>query len=169
MTPLGHGATAIMLAALDKRLPPRAVLIGALIPDIDFLAALFGRMNEWHRGATHSLAFVATAAVLAMLPSGPRLVRGIAMAVGVLSHLLVDSMLDTNASNGIGVPFFWPVIKTSFAPVSLISADCAGWENWQSQLACSWTSLVLETPAWLIAATILSRSSCLRRSFFDKT
>lgn len=168
MTPLGHAATAVILAAGCRRMPLRALLIGALLPDVDFLAGFVGRLDELHRGATHSLAFAAAAAMVAMLPNGPRLARAAAVFVGVVSHLLVDSVLDTNPNNGIGVPFLWPVVTTPFAPFSLLDANCPGWNQWQSAIACGWKEMLIETPIWLIAAALLCRRGCLYHTFFDR-
>ena len=47
----------------------------------------------------------------------------LALALGGLSHLLVDACLDANASNGIGVAIGWPLRDAMWSPVIIASYD----------------------------------------------
>lgn len=86
-----------------------ALFLGSLLPDIDTTTAGAGRyvrpLASWietrygHRTVTHSLLFTLAASVL-LLPFGVSV--ALALAYGILSHLLLDTM------NVNGVPLLWP-------------------------------------------------------------
>jgi len=75
-------------------LSPLLVVIGAVIPDLDYIIGIP------HRGITHSLIFVILP-VLAMLKlKGKR--AALALFLGISSHLILDSV------NPMGVPLLYP-------------------------------------------------------------
>ena len=65
MTPLGHAAVAYASSAVPLRAGPvsrlavAALVIGGVLPDIDFLLFWAPNFNELHRVVTHNLLFVA--------------------------------------------------------------------------------------------------------------
>lgn len=135
-----------------------ALMAGSLAPDLDLLFLPFGSFNAVHRTATHSLAFVILVAVTCMLFAGRR--RGLVLAfaaLGGLLHLLVDSMMDANPSNGVGVALFWPATDASFSPFNLALTTCPGWGVLGAALLCNLSLLVWEIPAYGVALWIAWR------------
>lgn len=159
MTPLGHAAIGFITGRSFPRLPMAPLLVGSLLPDIDFAAFIFGELNGAHRGATHSIAFAALAGILvAAFIRRDRWAWGIAAFTGVLLHILVDSMLDTNPSNGTGVALFWPVYQKAVSPLNLAFTECGSWINPMGALTCSWSVIIFELPFLLLAGILLIRS-----------
>jgi len=104
MEPVTHTLTGYLMsrAGLNRWCPlaTPVLLMAVNVPDIDFVALLTRNdllVLDWHRGATHALAFVALMAVLPLLPmlvfarGRMRWRRAYAVSVlGVLSHLFLD-------------------------------------------------------------------------------
>ena len=111
MSPPGHAAVSYLLGRGAPWLSLPAVMVGGLLPDIDFLLLPFPWFNQIHRVATHNLWFVLIGACVgAGISQGRR--RGPVfggMLLGGLLHLLVDATMDSNPTNGIGVALFWPL------------------------------------------------------------
>nr|MBD3312170.1 hypothetical protein [archaeon] len=76
-------------------LNPLIVIIGAVIPDIDYL------INLPHRTITHSLLFIIPACLITWRLKGKR--AGLALLVGLTSHLMLD------AATTQGVPLLYPL------------------------------------------------------------
>jgi inner membrane protein len=124
-SPVGHTLAACCLAALAARGgrgAPAAVgapfvaamLVAANLPDADFLLGpLLSPLGVAlaHQGPTHSIAFVAAAAVAIAL-AGPGTLRPL-RALGWLcaagaAHLLLDFVSHDDVPP-IGLPLFWPL------------------------------------------------------------
>src|SRR5215471_10447848 len=102
MTPVGHAAVSF-LAGKYFRLSMTALIVGGIAPDLDFLLLPFAGFNMWHRVITHNVFFVLVVAGLLACAAGKERARvALAAVFGGGLHLLVDSMLDSNPSNGIG-------------------------------------------------------------------
>jgi membrane-bound metal-dependent hydrolase YbcI (DUF457 family) len=122
-----------MAARGDRRAPAAigapfiaAVLVAANLPDGDFLLGPLLRplgVALAHQGPTHSLAFVAAAALALALASrgAVRLPRALGwlLAAGAL-HLLLDFVSHDDVPP-IGLPLFWPLSGTyHHSPVDLL-------------------------------------------------
>jgi membrane-bound metal-dependent hydrolase YbcI (DUF457 family) len=136
------------------------VVLGGVLPDIDFALVWAPRFNEWHRVITHNLLFVAVTSML--LGWALARARGhslplttIALALGGVLHLLVDACMDGNASNGIGVAVLWPFDDRMWSPFNLVEAGDSGpgWRDPWHALAGSLRGLAWELP-WLAAAGV---------------
>lgn len=164
MTPIGHAAVGYVVARAQRRLVPRGaltpwhVVLGGVLPDIDFVLVWAPQFNDWHRVVTHNLLFVAVTSVLlgwaisrARGHSLPRTVA--ALALGGVLHLLVDACMDGNASNGIGVAILWPFDATMWSPFNVVHAASSGpgWRDPWRAIAGSAKGLVWELP-WIAAA-----------------
>ncbi len=159
MTPFGHVAVAYLAGKSSRKIVMPAILIGGILPDIDFLFSPFPWFNQIHRGFSHSILFIGICALLARLVSSPGHKRQIALSLfcGGLLHLLVDACLDTNPSNGIGVAFFWPFSEERFSPFNLLQAVETQQLNWEQPVLFLRSSLwiiLLEIPLYLTAAGI---------------
>lgn len=159
MTPVGHAAVSFLLARW-RRWPVAPALVGGLAPDIDFVLLPFGGFNELHRVVTHNLLFVVlVAGACAAFAPQARLLSATAAGAAGLLHLAVDSLLDSNASNGIGVALFWPLSPASYALVNLATVDCpSGWHDIGRMAACGLPLLLWELPLWALAGFVLWRS-----------
>lgn len=82
------------------------LLFGSILPDIDYLFDWVLK-TEIHRTITHSflfpiLAFLSLYLFFTVLPHSKRDVYSSAIAVGIISHLLMDLLLLP------GIPLLWP-------------------------------------------------------------
>src|SRR5262245_3708338 len=125
MASIGHIAVGMAAARVQREgsvpLPSLSAMaywsVIALLPDIDFIAFAFGipyGAPFGHRGATHSLAFAAGAALVISLFSradGPARARlALTTALVVASHPLLDAMTN----HGLGCAWLWPFDNTRF-------------------------------------------------------
>ncbi|MCB1877857.1 MAG: metal-dependent hydrolase [Chromatiales bacterium] len=158
MTPLGHGAVGYLLGEKRSRPIALALLVGAVLPDVDFAFLAMDGFNELHRGVTHSLGFAVIAALAAGIAVHNR-GAGFAVGLGVLSHLLIDSALDSNPSNGIGVAWLWPITDTVWSPFNLLSAEQnnPGWADPLTMMKHAAPALLYEIPLWLLATALWVR------------
>ena len=169
MTPIGHAAVGYVVARAHARLGPRwtvspwHVVLGSVLPDIDFVLVWAPRFNEWHRVVTHNLSFVALASVLLgwalARARGHAMSRTVlALALGGVLHLLVDACMDGNASNGIGIAVLWPFDDRMWSPFNLVTAaeSGAGWRDPWTALRGSARGMVWELP-WIATALVLMR------------
>lgn len=171
MTPLGHAGLGVVLAHVDRRLPMAATVVGAVLPDIDFALVWAPQFNAWHRVVTHNLAFVAvTSLAIGLLWARRRHASPwpwvSALALGGLSHLLVDACLDANASNGIGVAIAWPLSAAMWSPFNLLQPTTGGpgWGDPATALLGALRGLAWELPGIVLAAVLLWRRHRARRA-----
>lgn len=134
MTPLGHAAVALVVGRPRRRLDPRALVCGGVLPDVDWLLFWAPGFNAWHRVATHSLLFVLVASAALAWLSARRTERTwvatfVAVMLGAVAHLLVDACMDTNPSNGVGVAIAWPLDPTPWSPFNVMTFEDnpSGW------------------------------------------
>ena len=96
-------AVGTLVAARDERADPRYGLVGAGLPDLDFLLVPLGL--GWplvHRGLVHTPLF--WVAVLGVTAVGSRSRRALApLAAGLLSHLVIDTLTLT------GIAWLYPL------------------------------------------------------------
>jgi len=127
-TPIGHalsGAVVYAVFTKGKHLLKLwkwlvVCMVFAALADIDFIPALFGRVdiaNRIHRGPTHSLLFAVVVGVAAfgvMKALGkPRPVRSsVVLFFCLLSHILLD-LMGKDYRPPIGVPVLWPFVARS--------------------------------------------------------
>jgi membrane-bound metal-dependent hydrolase YbcI (DUF457 family) len=150
MTPLGHIAISHLVGRTAKFWLLPLVVLGSLLPDIDALFLFFPWFNEFHRTVTHSLVFAAGASGLAALlsPQGKRLATAASLFLGLLTHLLADSVMDSNPSNGTGVMLWWPFGQAYFSPFNLTPAHgpVTGWRDLFASLARLARAMLWEMP-----------------------
>jgi membrane-bound metal-dependent hydrolase YbcI (DUF457 family) len=166
MTPVGHVAVGFVLGHAPRRAwAPWVAAIGAAVPDVDFVLVWSRHFNEWHRVVTHNLAFVIAVALLGCVPLARRFgasraaVAGV-LALGGLSHLAIDAVMDANASNGIGVALFWPFSDRMVSPFNLAtpSSDPRGWDDPLAALAAAAQSLGVELLFVALAIVLFLRA-----------
>ena len=180
MTPLGHLAVAYSLGRGISRgvgtsttsLAPTTLLatvVGGLAPDVDFLLVGSSRFNALHRSLTHNLFFVLAVAALcayvAFRVYSERSSRGafLGAVTGGLSHLFADAILDSNASNGVGVAALWPLSGWFFSPFNLAQTRCPSWEEPLAAVLCNAPLILWEVPFYLLATLLWWRNFASRR------
>jgi membrane-bound metal-dependent hydrolase YbcI (DUF457 family) len=150
MLPPGHLAISYLLGQGLRKSWQQPVLLATIIsglaPDIDFVLLPFTFFNQAHRLFTHNLCFISLVALALTIrkPLAQRLPVLISAALGGALHLLIDACFDTNPSNGLGVPFFWPFSSQYFSPINLTPPPTTGITStlgWQAPLAMLQTSL----------------------------
>ena len=128
---------------------------------MDFLFLLFDWFNRVHRVITHNLLFVVSAALIGAVLSGKdnRKVIALCLFAGGLLHLAIDSCMDNNPTNGIGIAFLWPFSGSFYAPFNLLTPNNSGigWDQPVRMLRLMTTLLVYEAPLYILAAAILFR------------
>ena len=134
-TPIGHslaGAAIYVASTKGNRLLKSwgrlvACMVFAALADIDFLPALFGRIdiaNRVHRGPTHTLLFalVISGVVYGTLRivGKPGVVRATSLVfLCMASHLILD-ILGKDSRPPLGIPILWPLAQRSFkVPVEI--------------------------------------------------
>jgi membrane-bound metal-dependent hydrolase YbcI (DUF457 family) len=125
-TPVAHllAGAAIGIAFSPRNDTPRHAAVAALAAvaaDFDFLPGLLvGAPSRFHHTQSHSLAFVALAAVLALLIAKKLNWHwGFLAGFAYLSHLVLD-LLTFDDSLPQGIPLFWPFSAQVFqSPLSL--------------------------------------------------
>ncbi|MCG8638055.1 MAG: metal-dependent hydrolase [Desulfobacterales bacterium] len=168
MTPAGHASVAYLAGTFLKRLPLSAILLGGVLPDIDFILLFWEGFNAVHRVWTHNLLFIILMGVIvsSRAGAGRRMIFFMGMTVGGLLHLIVDACLDNNPGNGIGIPFFWPFLDTFFSPVnlSLSNTGSAGWEQPLEMARHAVGGLLVELPFFLVCAWVFFRKKARREN-----
>jgi membrane-bound metal-dependent hydrolase YbcI (DUF457 family) len=157
MTPLGHAATAYAAGRAIPRGVPIAAVIGGIAPDVDFVLLPFSFFNEIHRVATHNVFFiVVVASVAAGVFHRDRFLVFLCALMGGALHLFIDSILDNNPTNGIGVALFWPMEGTMFSPFNLAGVEevAPAWDGVSSLARIPWRALAIEVPFYLLAGVL---------------
>ena len=158
MTPLGHGAVALV-AGRARRLEPWALVLGGVLPDLDWLLFWAPGFNEWHRVATHNVVFVVLASAIAAVVVGRwrrlSLARAYAaVALGAALHVLVDACMDTNPTNGIGIAPWWPFADTMWSPFNVMAYEDNpdGWNDFTRAAPGVLRGILWELPFLALAA-----------------
>ena len=155
MTPLGHLAVSYSAGRVEKRALPY-VIVGGLAPDVDFLLIGLPSFNALHRLLTHNLFFIGLVAaacwLFAVRTQGPKRAAFYGALLGGFGHLLIDAVLDSNATNGVGVAALWPLSERFFSPFNLAPQTCPGWETPLKAVFCNLPLILWELPFYLLAA-----------------
>lgn len=160
MTPAGHASISVILGHKLNRKYLFALLAGSLVPDIDFILLPFPFFNSIHRYITHSLFFIVLSGVVLFLVIRNADYRWFLLYIaGGILHLFVDSVLDANPSNGVGVPFLWPFSNTFYSPFNLLKNFNTPytWEQPGRFLLSLWKTYVIEIPLIIFALLIYLR------------
>jgi len=161
MTPLGHASVSYLVSKTSRRLVPAVVVVGGVLPDIDFLLLPIPSFNSFHRVATHNLFFLALCALA--LVSFVRRDRGavvVSFLVGALLHLFCDSIIDTNPSNGIGVALLWPLSDAMLSPFNIPTPveGGIGWRDIGEMMGRVKLVLPYEIAFWVAGLVLFVRS-----------
>jgi membrane-bound metal-dependent hydrolase YbcI (DUF457 family) len=158
MTPLGHISVSYLTGRSSGFFVLPAVIAGGVLPDVDFLFVFFSWFNTIHRVATHNVFFICLASVIAaLLAQGSDRYRvGASLFAGGVCHLFIDSVMDMNPTNGLGIAVFWPVSSSFFSPFNILStsSDIQGWNEPVAMMKRLVPSLIYELPFY-VAAGIL--------------
>jgi membrane-bound metal-dependent hydrolase YbcI (DUF457 family) len=120
MTPAGHLSVSYISGRLLNRAYLLPVIIGGLLPDIDFFFIFFKWFNQVHRIITHNLLFIIFVALIGSLfVRKDRVTVALSLLLGGFLHLLIDSCMDNNPSNGIGIALLWPFYGELFSPFNV--------------------------------------------------
>ena len=108
---LGMGAALVYVSLGRSRIDYRYILAGAIAPDvIDGILGLFVFSGPAGRWVAHSILAVVVVAVVVLLASrGERRLSRFGLAVGWLTHLVLDGMWQAPRT------FLWPAFGTSFS------------------------------------------------------
>jgi len=153
MTPIGHTAISYIAGKTLNKLSIPLLIIGGVLPDIDFVFVFANYFNQIHRLWTHNLLFGLVAClILSLFKIENKLNKILSLGIGILLHLLIDSILDSNPSNGIGVAIFFPFSNYYFSPINLSLIETK--TTWQNLPAMLWQTAKLfyiEIPVCIIA------------------
>ena len=124
MTPIGHLSVSYISGKSIKNISLPAIIIGGVLPDIDFVFIFFDWFNKYHHVITHNILFISFATLFGsyIVSKSPMKLVALSLFLGALLHLLVDSCMDNNPTNGIGVAFLWPFYDELFSPFNILSA-----------------------------------------------
>jgi membrane-bound metal-dependent hydrolase YbcI (DUF457 family) len=158
MTPLGHLSVSYLAGKTSKSISLPAIIIGGILPDIDFLFLPFSWFNQFHRVITHNLLFIGLVAIIGAFInlSGQKRRVTLSLLLGGALHLFVDSCLDSNPSNGIGIALLWPVYGGFFSPFNLFHPveTHGGWTEPIAFMTSSMRGILLEIPFYVLAAIV---------------
>jgi hypothetical protein len=129
---LGVGAALVYVSLGRRRIDYRAVLLGAILPDVvdGFLGLVWfeGRAGRW---IAHSLlAVVIVAVTILLFTRGTARLALFGVAVGWLTHLVADGMWQAPET------FFWPGFGTAFSEAP---SEPYSWDLLRDPLAHPWT------------------------------
>jgi membrane-bound metal-dependent hydrolase YbcI (DUF457 family) len=167
MSPIGHVSASYLAGRVMKKVSMPALLIGGILPDIDFIFFKFSFFNDIHRLMTHNLLFVFSAVLfIGLFTRKPyRLSIMSGLLIGGCLHLIADSIMDTNAANGIGIPLFWPFDSTFYSPFNLMQPENVsdGWNDPAAMFRLALQGLIYELPlcALAVIALLTKRKSLL--------
>jgi membrane-bound metal-dependent hydrolase YbcI (DUF457 family) len=163
MTPIGHLSVSYISAQSIKNISLPAIIIGGLLPDIDFIFIFFDWFNQYHHVITHNLLFISliTFSGVVVVSGSSKKRAGFSLLLGLLLHLAVDSCMDNNPSNGIGVALLWPFYGELFSPFNLLSPSGieTGWKEPIKMIRPMLTVMLFEVPVYSISVFLLLRRS----------
>ncbi len=131
-------------------------MIGSLLPDIDFIFIFFSWFNSFHRGFTHSIFFILICTLFLLLKKYNKKFI-ISFLLGITLHLFIDSSMDSNVSNGIGIAIFYPFSKECYSFFNLLSVTNTEltWENPLKYIYHTFSLIIWEIPFISISLFIL--------------
>ena len=155
MTPIGHATVSYITGRTFRNISLTAVITGGVLPDIDFLFLFFHWFNQVHRVATHNLFFILLASLLTALfaDKDRKQVVGLSVFLGGALHLLIDSFMDNNPTNGIGIAMLWPISDHFFSPFNLFHAslNAPGWNEPVKMIRTLIPGLLYEVPFYIVS------------------
>lgn len=159
MTPIGHASISYIAGSWYK---PYLIFFvaGGVLPDVDFIFLPFSFFNEIHRVVTHNVFFVLFSAIIIALLFKNKYSIHIIFLIVILTgllHLFIDSIIDSNPTNGIGVALFYPVSGEFFSPFNLVSKNYVhadGWDNMQQMIRVNMKYIIFEIPFLIFAVFI---------------
>lgn len=166
MTPLGHVSLSFISGSYLFRTSRKnaglfAFILGGAAPDLDFLFLMFDWFNNAHRVISHNLLFITVVAFAGAVFAGEEKRKPVVLGLfaGGLLHLAIDSCLDNNPTNGIGIALFWPFLDRLYSPVNLLSANSAGigWDQPLKMVKLMMPLVLFEVPLYVLATVILFR------------
>jgi len=150
---LGATTALIRYAFRDERMDLRFLALGAILPDMLDTPVGFAAWSRFHavRLAGHSLLFAAVIMVAVLLGTrrGRPRRRWMALAVGVLTHLLLDAMWRSPQT------LWWPFLGGSFTTTDFATID--GYLRWLLTDPWMWAGEV----AGLLYLAVLARRARL--------
>jgi membrane-bound metal-dependent hydrolase YbcI (DUF457 family) len=128
---------------------------------MDFLLILFDWFNNVHRVISHNMLFILLVAIIGFViaGSGNKKIVAFSLFAGGLLHLAIDSCLDNNLTNGIGIAFFWPFTDSLYSPFNLLTANKAGigWDQPLKMVRLMIPLILYEVPLYILAAFLFFR------------
>jgi len=160
MTPLGHASVSYLVSKTSRRFVPAAVVVGGVIPDIDFLLLPLPAFNSFHRVATHSIFFVAAVGLVVFFLTHRRLDCTVSFVLGAALHLFCDSIIDTNPSNGIGIAILWPITGAMWSPFNIATPieGGVGWRDAGEMMGRVRRLVPYEAAFWLAGLILFVKS-----------
>lgn len=155
MTPLGHLTVTYVTGKSVRNISLTALMIGGILPDIDFLFLFFEWFNQVHRVVTHNLFFILLASLIAALfaDKDRKQVVGLSLFLGGVLHLTIDSFMDNNPTNGMGIALLWPLSDNFFSPFNLlhVSSNTHGWNKPSTMIRTLIPGLLYEVPFYIVS------------------
>ena len=159
MTPAGHLSVSYISGRLSKNIYLLPFIVGGLLPDIDFLFIFFKWFNQAHRVISHNLLFIFIVALSGSFLSSykSRKIVALSLFLGGFLHLMIDSCMDNNSSNGIGIAIFWPFHDKFFSPFNIYHAASAdfGWNEPIRMFKALAPLMIYEIAFYILAIFIL--------------
>ena len=165
MTPAGHLSISYISGRAIKSISLSAVLIGAVLPDLDFFLIVFDWFNQAHRIISHNLLYVTLFSIIGAIaaPAGRKKAVCIGLLTGGIMHLFVDSIMDNNPSNGVGAAIFWPFYTESVSPFNLLELQNeATWQEPLKMFRVMLPVFLYELPFYLTALYLFSKEKMKR-------
>ncbi len=161
MTPIGHLSVSYISARSISRLSIPAVIIGGFVPDLDFLFIFFDWFNAYHHVTTHNIFYISLAALIGYLITEKqnKTVIALSLLMGGFLHLLVDSCMDNNPTNGVGVTLFWPLYEGHISPFNILtdSGVKAGWGEPLKMVKPMMIVVLYELPLYIISMILFMK------------
>jgi membrane-bound metal-dependent hydrolase YbcI (DUF457 family) len=170
MTPIGHLSVSFITGKSIHKFSLPALMIGGVLPDIDFVFILFEWFNQVHRVITHNIFFIVFASLVGIIfvSHERRQTVGFSMFIGGAVHLFIDSCMDNNPTNGVGIALLWPLSAEFFSPFNLLSFMDSphGWNEPSEMLKSIVPNMMYEIPFYFMAAFHLLRRRVSNRTAF---
>ena len=162
MTPIGHLSISYISGKSIRNISLPAMIIGGILPDIDFVFIFFDWFNQYHHMVTHNLLFISFAAIFGFFAGDGTRKKVVASSLflGVFLHVFVDSCMDNNPTNGIGVAWLWPFYDGFFSPFNILSpsGNKAGWGEPVRMIKPMLLVVLYEVPFYIISIFLLLKS-----------
>ena len=157
MTPIGHLAVSHILSRKLDDNSYKLFIINSILPDIDFILLLFPYFNSIHRVLTHNLVFITIATLILFYFCNTKKMSNLVwIFLGGFLHLLIDSCLDSNFSNGIGVAFLYPFSNLTYSPYNFLKPiPGVDWSTPLEFVLKNLKHLLIEIPFYLISIYIV--------------